>query len=487
MKTQRAAPTYCLWRTFAFTNIALTSLVVLISLNNSTFGLQNDAQPESADPLQLAAQLISQKSVTSTITFLASDELAGRDTPSVGLTIATAYVASRFRGAGLQESNEAKGYFQVSKIATTTIPSLGIKFTRDGQPLDHYGMLSASAEPFLHSGPIKFLDENDDFRNMKFDSPVCISAGKITNRRDRFNLARRTNILKRNGATAILIQIEPDSPLIGVAKQARKPRIVNPRGGGFAGSTLLVGKLEPGEVFQLQLPKQTGGETEVRNVIGLIPGSDPELAQEAIIFSAHLDHVGEQNGLPDPIFNGADDNATGVTAVLSLADAFAALPTAPKRTVVFMTFWGEEKGLLGSRHYVKNPIWPLDKTVANINIEMIGRPEPGANEKCWMTGWYQSDLGTLMNEASQKVGVRIFEHPRFSEMLYRASDNYSFVEKGVVAHSFSAGSLHQDYHQPGDHWEKLELRHMTHVIKGLFFGSLPIANGHVTPAAAKKQ
>ena len=112
---------------------------------------------------------------------------------------------------------------------------------------------------------------------------------------------------------------------------------------------------------------------------------------------------------------------------------------------------------------------------------MIGRPEPGAHGKVWMTGWHQSDLGTLMQQAAEEVGVLVFEHPRFSSFLYPQSDNWSLVEKGVIAHSFSAGSLHTDYHQPTDEWERLQLDHMTKIIQGLFAGSLPIANGKLTP------
>ena len=94
----------------------------------------------------------------------------------------------------------------------------------------------------------------------------------------------------------------------------------------------------------------------------------------------------------------------------------------------------------------------------------------------------KSDLSELMSVGAKKVGVLIFQHPTFSgDMLYRASDNAPFVDKGVIAHSFSAGSLHEDYHKPGDEWQKLELKHMTKVIQGLFAGSLPFANGEFTP------
>ena len=239
------------------------------------------------------------------------------------------------------------------------------------------------------------------------------------------------------------------------------------------------------------LPARTGLGSSSSFTVGLLNSlyalkgkmrTKEQLAKEAIIFTAHLDHIGQQGSVGDTICNGADDDATGVTGVLSLADAYGAMETAPKRTVIFMTFWGEEKGLLGSRYYCANPVWPLEKTVANINLEMLGRPEPGASGKCWSTGWEKSDLSELMSVGAKKVGVLIFQHPTFSgDMLYRASDNAPFVDKGVIAHSFSAGSLHEDYHKPGDEWQKLELKHMTKVIQGLFAGSLPFANGEFTP------
>ena len=214
-------------------------------------------------------------------------------------------------------------------------------------------------------------------------------------------------------------------------------------------------------------------------MIGVLPGSDETLASEALVISAHLDHLGEVGGT---VYNGADDNATGVTAVVSLADAFGALENRPKRSVVFMAFWGEEQGLRGSRDFAERPLWPLENMVANINIEMIGRPESGARNKTWVTGWERSDLGPLMALGAKRVDTLVFAHPQFSgDMLYRASDNWPLADKGVIAHSFSAGSLHSDYHQPTDDWQRLELDHMTAVIRGLFAGALPIANGELTP------
>ena len=444
------------------------------------------AQSKLAPDLVRPMKVINESSVTGTIAFLASDELAGRDTPSAELNIASAYVAARFRGAGLAGGGDDGGFYQSTKIATVQLPSSGISITQDGKPIQQFGLLSGDAEPFSYSGDVTFVSSKDDFRDAKYDGPVCFMTGELKDRRAISNLARQTAVLKRNGATAILLPVEPESQLVQTAKKALEPSLVMPRG-GFAGPTLLVAKLKPGGKFEISLPRQSGGEAVVHNVIGILPGSDLKLKDEAIIFTAHLDHIGEKYGSEDTVFNGADDDASGVTAVLTLADAYSAMKTPPKRTMIFMTFWGEEKGLLGSRYYSNHPTWPLEKTVANINIEMIGRPEAGANEKVWMTGWHESSLGELMNQGAQEVGILIFEHPQMSRMLYRASDNYSFVEKGVIAHSFSAGSLHADYHQVGDEWEKLELRHMTRVIQGLFAGSLPIAKGDVTPEKARKQ
>ena len=246
----------------------------------------------------------------------------------------------------------------------------------------------------------------------------------------------------------------------------------------------MVGQEEHGGMrYTLELPARLHSKTTVRNVCGVLRGSDDKLAKEAVLFTAHLDHIGVRTSGLDRINNGADDDASGVTAVLAIADAYAKLGKKRLvRSTIFATFWGEEKGRLGSRHMADNPPWPLDKIVANVNIEMIGRPGKNLKDASWVTGWNKSDLGPLMAKGAKRVGIKVYEHKQLSAMLYRRSDNYSFVRKGVIAHSFSASSLHKDYHQPGDEWEKIETENMTRVIKGLFAGSLPIVMGLLTPS-----
>ncbi len=112
---------------------------------------------------------------------------------------------------------------------------------------------------------------------------------------------------------------------------------------------------------------------------------------------------------------------------------------------------------------------------------MIGRPEVNAEKKMWGTGWTHSTLCDQVSAGAKRVGIDVFFREDVSEMLYKRSDNFSFVQKGVIAHSFSAGSLHSDYHQPSDEVALLNLPHMTEIIKGLFAGTLPIADGELTP------
>lgn len=428
---------------------------------------------------------ITEASVTDTIKFLASDELQGRDTLSAGFEKAADYAVERFRRAGLQPG-AGDSYFHVTKVPVSRVPTEGIEFKeRGGQAIKDFGLLGAGETTIDFLGTLTEVNLKSDEVFLKKPGPVISDWATETQTPRIINqIIRATNRWRQAGATAVVLRVEANSPLIELAKELQsqsRPLDVRNK---FNVPVLLVAddwQWKESVEYQLTIPANGPVEAEARNVIGILPGSDPELAKEFIVYSAHLDHIGVRATGDDRIFNGADDNATGVTTVLSLADAFGALPERPKRSLVFMLFWGEERGLLGSRAFVKTPSIPLDKIVANINIEMVGRPEEGAYGKAWVTGWDKSDLGSLMHETSQAVGVDIFEHPRFSPMLYGSSDNMAFVEAGVIAHSFSAGSLHDDYHQVSDEWEKLNLPHMTKVIQGLFAGSWRLVQGTATP------
>ncbi|MFO0012942.1 MAG: M28 family peptidase [Planctomycetota bacterium] len=442
--------------------------------------------------LPVGIEQITEERVTGTIAFLASDELGGRGTGSPEFDIAAAYVAARFRGAGLEGGGPDGSFFHETRTEQTRLPS-GAKLSgTDGAPVAHWGMLAAGESQQSIEGKIDSVIL-DAWREGPVDGVKLgpIVRGSLTTdakgSRALSQLARASNHLQTAGAQLLLLDVEADSDWVRQSELLRARPRVAPRNSISIPVVLISPATKLTDAIRAELPGLLREAKTMRNAIGILRGSDSERSKEAILFSAHLDHLGSNPNMDgDTIYNGADDDASGVTAVLTLADAFAAMEKPPARSLIFMTFWGEESGLLGSKQFVETPTWPLENIVANVNIEMIGRPEGGARGKIWMTGWQESDLGAIMRDSASRWGTEIFEHPKFSSMLYRASDNWSFVQRGVVAHSFSAGSLHSDYHQPDDEWDRLEIPHMTQVIRGLMLGSLPLIDGSATPQNSSK-
>lgn len=442
--------------------------------------------------LPAGAETIRESKVAGTISFLASDELAGRGTGSPEFEVAASYVASRFRSAGLEGAGDDGTYFHVTKQTLKQLPVEASLRTGDGESIPILGILGASDEKAAYRGPLQTV-ELANVSDLKDLPPFVTGEFEPTGKgaRAMAQLSRLAQSLESAGAKGLILQTDGASEWTTLAKELQGKTRMEARVPIRIPILLIDQKTKVPDQIDMVVSPARLVEQAMRNVIAVIPGSDPTLSKEAVLFSAHLDHLGE--GTPsvpgddqqDVIYNGADDDASGVTAVLTLADAFAAMPTPPKRSLLFMTFWGEESGLLGSKAYVDRPTWPLGSIIANVNIEMIGRPEDGARGKIWVTGWNESDLGPLMRESANRWGVEIFEHPKFSAMLYRSSDNWSFAQRGVIAHSFSAGSLHADYHQVDDEWDRLEIPHMTRVIQGLFVGSLPLVDGSLTPKTAK--
>lgn len=453
------------------------------------------ALAQEADKLsseqRAAIDSVTKGKLQGTVSFLASDEMKGRMTPSPELAIASRYVASRLQAAGLAPLGKDESFFQVQSWPQMTLPSTA-KLSVNGEAVRVLGVLAANTDDVTVSGTL--LSETDALQKPATDSSeeaLCIvldglplpPIGQVSPARLQSFLSRRLVVLKGRDVALVIVKCDSESRLPELASTLQGVPLPAMEGRTVDVPVLLVlsDSLPEDAKVRAEVPAATDSSASVRNVFGVVKGSDPELSKTAIIVTAHLDHIGTRQFGPDRINNGADDNATGVAAVLALAEAVAGLQQPPKRSIIFGTFWGEESGLLGSKAYAKAPLWPLDQTVANVNFEMLGRPEVDANGKAWMTGWKHSDLGEIMNRGSQRVGVEIFNRTDVGEMLYARSDNYSFVQKGVVAHSFSAGSLHSDYHQPTDEWEKLDFDHMTRVSQGLLAGLLHLANQAETP------
>ena len=198
------------------------------------------------------------------------------------------------------------------------------------------------------------------------------------------------------------------------------------------------------------------------NVVGVIPGADPAFRDQVVLIDAHYDHLGIQRGQRgDSIYNGADDDASGVVAVLEIARALAAGP-APRRTVVVAATTGEEVGLLGTRWYIQHPVRPLDAMVANLEIEMIGRPDSlaGGPGRGWLTGFERSTMG----ESFARAGLPIVADRRLDQQFFMRSDNIAFAERGIVAHTLSSYNMHNDYHRLTDDVAHVDFAHMTRLV-----------------------
>jgi hypothetical protein len=220
----------------------------------------------------------------------------------------------------------------------------------------------------------------------------------------------------------------------------------------------------------------------VRNVVGLLRGSDPVLRGTYIIVSGHYDHVGMAATGEDRIFNGANDDASGAVSVIELARALVSAK--PKRSILFLTFFGEERGLLGSRYYGQHPLVPIASTIAQLNLEQIGRTDAsngpqlkGAN----VTGFDFSNLPALLAEAAQAAGVRIWKDAASSDAYFGRSDNQSLADLGVPAHTLSVAYQFPDYHKVSDTADKIDYDNMALVDRGIALGLLKLATDAEPP------
>jgi hypothetical protein len=202
---------------------------------------------------------------------------------------------------------------------------------------------------------------------------------------------------------------------------------------------------------------------ETWNAIGILRGGTAP--NEVLLLTAHLDHlgIGPANAAGDTNYNGADDDASGTTAVLALAHILANGPR-PRRTIIFALFGSEELGGFGNRAFLAHPPIPLNSIVANLEFEMIGRPDPAVPAgTLWFTGFERSNLGPELT----KHGAHLVKDPHPTQNFFRRSDNYALAQQGIVAQTVSSFGLHKDYHQPSDELSTIDFAHMTKAIASM--------------------
>jgi aminopeptidase YwaD len=425
--------------------------------------------------------------------FLASDAMQGRGSGTHDELVAATYIAAELRAYGIAPAGDDGGYIQSAplfKLKVTATPTLEIT------PADGSATITWSyGKEFLiqyltraeFSGPLQRLDAANPKMKIKSGAIVFVpgSAGK--------HGGSAFAALNAGAIAAIVVSDKNSQDFETRGKDL--PHLPNQlqNGNGDSGMgnfNFLELSAEAAKTFA-QLPD--GSQVHFRaaseqekgftwNAVGILRGSDPKLQHEAVLLSAHLDHLGIGRPVKgDNIYNGADDDASGTTAVLELARVLGAGPR-PRRTVIFALFGSEETGGLGSTYFREHPPLPLTEIVANLEFEMIGRADPKVKaDTVWLTGWERSNLGpTLAAHGAHLVG-----DPHPEQNFFARSDNYVLAKRGVVAQTVSSYGMHADYHRPSDDIAHLDFAHMDAAIGSMLGPVEWLVNSSFTPTWSK--
>jgi hypothetical protein len=425
-----------------------------------------------------SAQTFSVQELRAHVSYLASDALAGRGSGTRGNEQAARYIADQFRKAGLKplgtkKQGDAKakadgsGYFQpftfpagVAKGSNNRLTVSGVGRYAVGQafepsPLSASGTASGTLV-YVDYGIVSSEGNRDDYAGKDVRGKVVLArAGSPAGNDihsplfDAGNLRRKAVIAREKGATALLVIAADDAALRfeeGDGTDAGLPILV-------VRKTVAESWLAKNAPLTVTLTADVRKVTRTSaNIAGLLVGSDPTLREEVVVVGAHMDHLGMggTHSLAEKrtpaIHHGADDNASGTAGVLALAAHYAKNP--PRRSVLFLCFSGEELGLLGSAYYVKNPLVSLEKTVAMVNMDMIGRLD---NNKLVVVGSGTSpSWNPLLDDLNARAGFTLSR----SESGFGASDQQSFYNAKIPVLFFFTG-LHSDYHRPSDTAEKI--------------------------------
>lgn len=463
-------------------------LIFLIIIGCARFQAQTDQE--------LVNTTISKNKIESHIGFLASDELRGRETGSPEIDIAASYLANTLHRYGVKPVN-GSFYQQVGLEKTTAPIKIGVQlnglvtetaFALRGQNTQ----LNATAL-YLNYG----LEEDYKGRDVK-DKLLVVLAGTPENQDIRTSLrtgSKKRDLAKEHGALGLIELSTADFEAwsryanffnrekLGLTEQEENTELhlwLHDKDGN------LKKQVEKSKNIDISVVIEGITKTPVaaRNVVGMVEGTDTKLKDEFVIYSAHYDHVGvgKPNAENDSIYNGARDNAVGTVTVLSAAENIAKYPT--KRSALFILFTGEEKGLLGSKWYVENPLIPLDKMVYCFNSDNGGYND---TSKTTIIGLGRTTVGKHIIEASKTFGLEAIDDPSPEEGLFDRSDNVHFAAKGIPAPTFSLGftafdaEINKYYHQVTDNPDTLDYNYLVKFFKAYVLSCRMIANDPETP------
>ncbi len=411
-------------------------------------GLQ-DAAYASPDPSS-----INQEEVSRIISVLAADDMRGRQAFTEDARRAADFLEDEFEAAGLERFEGMDEYLQHFSVYSTQTRS--VRVVVDGMTLGDDQMVARiSGESLSWStgdAQVVVVGPQDNPQQMIFPR------------------------LRGGGSTLILMHPDHRDVFDNLGRFFSGPSRTTEIGGG-GGLVLAMVDASRAPSYEVEV-SATVTEESLMNVVGMIPG---RRSDEFVLFSAHYDHIGIRQEVDgDSIANGANDDASGTTAVVTLARYFAERGT-PERTLLFAAFTAEESGGYGSQ-YFSTQLDP-DRIVAMFNIEMIGKPAVEGPNTAWITGFERSDFGSLLQEAVEGTEYSFYADPYPDQNLFYRSDNATLARLGVPAHSISTTPIDvdPDYHQVSDHVETLDLVHMTNTIRAIAMGAERIVAGEATP------
>jgi len=408
---------------------------------------------------------ISLAQITKDVTFLASDKLKGRGNFSDDIKTAATFIAMRFNEVGLSSPLNTVNYQQTYHIKKIT-PE---KFSAI---INNQEISSKQLAIATNQTNIIWLDTK---ANQQVTSHII---AKEDNMRDALQ------VINHQGGQHLVI-VHPSHEKTFKRYQSYFARGITKLVDGnnkVKAASMVLALSDITEVNSFTIKGSTSIiKTSLTNVIGILPGKSK--ASEVVLYTAHYDHLGEKasNKSTNEIFNGADDDASGVSAIINLANHFAKVDN-NERTLMFAAFSAEEIGGFGSRYFSKQ--LNANNITAMINIEMIGKAAKFGKGTVWMTGIERSDLGEQLNQALNKHDLTIYADPYPEQNLFYRSDNATLARLGVPAHSFSSTQLDKDqhYHQVSDDITSLDLNSMHQVIKTLAIATMPLVTGEITPS-----
>lgn len=465
--------------------------------------------PLAAQTASNAAATITPQDVQKRIQFLASDELSGRDTPSPGLEKAAEYAAQEFKRLGLKPGGDNGTYLQRWPYKRSELDLASLKAELRGGTNreikygeDFFLIPSASVDSLAGSLIYGGTAGDSAAPATQFNKQwaVLFLPGAVPTAEWEKGLQAGFMTAMTGGASGIVFVLDPQFapgmigaiaqiaaqqqaplPLVAVRYDAMRDwlKTSNVDLDAVRGGQSSAG-LGNGSFF---LRTSAGGHVDqVPNVVAILEGSDPTLKDTYVVYSAHIDHVGvgQPDASGDSIYNGADDNGTGTSAVLEIAEAFAATNPKPKRSIIFVLVSGEEKGLFGSAFFVANPPVPVKSIVADINTDMIGRNAP---DTIVAIGLDYSSLGPLTQTVAQahpELGLTVAPDLWPEENLFVRSDHFNFAKAEIPAIFFTSG-LHEDYHKPSDEADKIDNDKVARTARLMYYIGQEVANNATAP------